>query len=77
MSATGDESKHRYRCPAGHTSWERINSHAWCHACAKALRNGADADPEWHELLDTKTGEVVAFDDLREHWPDLSEVPAY
>jgi len=76
-SPTGDEPKHRYECPAGHKSWERINSHAWCHACSQELQNGGDADPEWYELRDTKTGELVAFDELRERWPDIKTVSAY
>jgi hypothetical protein len=74
---TGDEPKARYKCPKGHTSWERVNNHAWCHGCNKARRGDPRVDPEWHELVDTKTGETVPFDELRESWPDFREVPAY
>lgn len=77
QSPTGDEPKHRWECPAGHKSWERTNSHIWCHGCARELTHNPDADPEWYELLDTATGEIVPFEELKQEWPDFSEVDAY
>lgn len=74
---TGDEPKARYECPAGHKSWERINDHAWCHACSRDCAANDDADPEWYDLVDTRTGERVAFAELKDDWPDFREVPAY
>lgn len=74
---TGDHPKHRYKCPAGHHSWERVNSHAWCHACSQDVGHNDDADPEWFELVDTKTGDVVPFAELKNDWPPFSEVKAY
>lgn len=75
---TGTGHKERWRCPAGHVSWERTNEHIWCHGCAQDLaHNPNDADPEWHELVDMKTGEAVPFAELKRQWPPLAEVPAY
>lgn len=74
---TGTGEKARWRCPAGHTAWERTNQHIWCHSCAKEIAHNPDADPEWYELVDMKTGETRAFEELKEEWPPLSEVPAY
>lgn len=79
-SPTGDEPKHKWRCPGGHVSWERINSHVWCHGCASELQ-GADAedvDPEWWELENTSTGERESVQYLvNEVWPNFDEVSAY
>lgn len=74
---TGTGHKHRWECPAGHRSWERINDHVWCHACSRECTHNPEADPEWYELRDTGSGELVDIDDLLEKWPDFSEVPAY
>ncbi len=77
---TGDEPKHKWRCPAGHTSWERINSHVWCHACSRELQgaDAADVDPEWYELENTQTGERESVQHLVNNvWPDYNEVSAY
>jgi hypothetical protein len=76
-SPTGDDRKDRYRCPHGHVSWERVNDHVWCHACARAVDHDDEVDPEYHELLDMTTGERVAFEELRASWPDFREVSAY
>jgi ribosomal protein L37AE/L43A len=76
---TGDEPKHKWQCPAGHHSWERVNSHVWCHGCSRELAGGADdVDPEWQELLNSETGERDCVEHLVENvWPDFSQVSAY
>jgi len=50
-----DRDRFRYRCPNGHTSWTRTNSHIWCKACADAAQHGADVTPEHYEIHDQKT----------------------
>jgi hypothetical protein len=58
----GDElDRWRYTCPQGHRDWEPTNSHAWCAACAQAIGHNPDADPEFYELLDQRTGETVPW----------------
>lgn len=74
---TGTGHKHRWECPAGHKSWERTNSHLWCHGCSQETDHNPDADPEWYELKDTRSGELVPFSELKEEWPPLEDVPAY
>lgn len=74
---TGTGHKHRYECPAGHTSWERTNSHVYCHGCRKERATNPDVDPEWYELYDKVENQMVSFEDLKEQWPALSEVRAY
>lgn len=74
---TGTDEKHRWECPAGHKSWERINDHVWCHACSRELDAASDADPEWYALVDTREGEHVPVAELLEDWPPFDEAPAY
>jgi hypothetical protein len=77
-SPTGDEPKHRYQCPAGHVSWERVNSHVWCHACARELETAAtDVDPEWDVLVDTQTKTEEPVSKLIERWPDFADINPY
>jgi len=58
----GDErSRWRYTCPRGHRNWERVNSHGWCEACARDLGHNDDADPEFWELIDAKTGTRIPW----------------
>ncbi|RBI60823.1 hypothetical protein [Halomicrococcus sp. NG-SE-24] len=52
----GTRAKWRYTCPNGHASWETTNGHFWCHQCSRL----PDADAEFWELLDGKTGERLA-----------------
>lgn len=47
----------RWRCPNGHCDWEPTNGHLWCATCASM----PDVDPEYWELLDTRTGERVSW----------------
>ncbi len=56
----GDE-PWRYRCPRGHTTWAPTNSHVWCKSCREQADAGEDVDPEWYELLDSKTGERIDY----------------
>lgn len=74
---TGTGHKHRWECPAGHKSWERINAHVFCHACSQERHLNPEVDPEWDELRDTRTGELVAFAELKIEWPPFEKVPAY
>lgn len=74
---TGTGHKHRWECPAGHSSWERVNSHIVCHACIQERHQNPEVDPEWHQLRDKKTGELVDFAELKGEWPPFTEVRAY
>lgn len=52
---------YRWRCPNGHTSWERTNSHGWCPQCRYQSEHGSDVHPEHWELYDAKTGELISY----------------
>lgn len=52
---------YRWRCPNGHTSWDRTNNHIWCHSCRRAAENGADVAAEHYAIVDEKTGEEVPW----------------
>ena len=58
---TDSADRWRFTCPAGHRSWEPTNYHFWCQQCAQ---RPDDTDPEFHELRDTKTDELVGRDEL-------------
>ncbi|GAA1280269.1 hypothetical protein GCM10009646_79130 [Streptomyces aureus] len=60
----------RFVCPAGHTTWERCNSHAWCAQCSKASQQGSDVEPEFYEIWDKKTGDMIAYDAIEFEGPD-------
>jgi len=51
----------RWRCPNNHTSWERTNSHLWCHACHRRSRSDPDVDPEHYEIYDAKHDREIPF----------------
>lgn len=51
----------RLRCPRGHSSWDRTNSHFWCYSCA---RHGWDIDPEFEAVVDARTGREFTTDEL-------------
>lgn len=74
---TGTGHKYRWECPAGHKSWERVNNHVFCHACSKERHQDAGVDPEWDELRDSRTGELVPYLEAKADWPSLEEVSAY
>ena len=57
ITLSSERDRWRYRCPNGHTSWDRTNNHIWCHACSKL----AGADPEHFELTDEKTGDTIPW----------------
>jgi len=52
---------YRWRCPNGHTSWDRTNNHLWCPSCRRARENGADVDAEHYELHDAKHDRLVPY----------------
>lgn len=52
----------RFVCPRGHRSWEPTNHHFWCQKCARNY--GDDVDPEFDELHDRKTDEMIPRDRL-------------
>lgn len=54
----------RYRCPYGHVEWEPTNRHGWCRACARNVDHDDEADPEFWEILDTKSGELIDWADI-------------
>jgi len=54
------EARRRYRCPNGHVRWEATNHHYWCSYCARAW----GVDGEFTEIVDKKTGESLARDDV-------------
>lgn len=51
----------RFTCPRGHHAWDRTNSHVFCTPCSRAARHDDDITPEYYELLDQKTGEMVPW----------------
>lgn len=61
IDLSDDLDRMRYRCPNGHTSWTRTNSHIWCKSCSEAAQQGADVQPEHYELLDAKTNEQIPW----------------
>nr|WP_226043550.1 hypothetical protein [Natrinema sp. DC36] len=57
----------RYTCPQGHRSWEPTNFHFWCQQCSRHLSD--DVDPEFDELRDRRTGDLISREDI--------ELPGY
>jgi hypothetical protein len=51
----------RFCCPAGHRSWEPTNNHFWCQQCAS---RAVGPDPEFYELHDRKTDELIDRDQI-------------
>lgn len=51
----------RFRCPHGHATWSPTNGGIWCQSCS---RDHGIRDPQHHEVLDTKTGQRVAWADV-------------
>ena len=58
-----DADRWRFACPNGHRSWEPTNGHFWCAQCAQTLSD--DVDPEFYELHDRKTGDLLQREDIR------------
>jgi hypothetical protein len=69
---TADHQKWRYRCLApdrydideGHSNWFPINGVFRCWSCAEQARTNPEVDPEYALLRDTRTGELVARQDI-------------
>ena len=57
VDADDPTARRRWRCPNRHCDWEPTNSHIWCATCASMH----GVNPEYWELLDTKTGERVPW----------------
>jgi hypothetical protein len=57
ITLSSERDRWRYRCPNGHTSWDRTNNHIWCHGCSRR----PSQDPEHYKLVDNKTGEEIAW----------------
>jgi len=59
----GDE-PYRWRCPNGHSSWDRTNNHVHCPSCRRALENDSwlkVQEAEHWEIVDAKTGERIPY----------------
>lgn len=54
--------RYRFVCPAGHTSWDRTNSHGWCETCANAAKQGADVEPEFWEIYDKREDVLIPYE---------------
>jgi hypothetical protein len=55
---------YRWRCPNGHTSWDRTNNHIHCPSCRRALENRGlmeIQDAEHWEIVDEKTGRTIPY----------------
>lgn len=52
----------RFTCPSGHRSWEPTNYHFWCQQCARTLSD--KVEPEFEQLHDKKTGQLIARDEI-------------
>jgi hypothetical protein len=57
INADDPTARWRWRCPNRHCDWEPTNNHVWCATCASLH----GVDPEYWELVDTKTGERVPW----------------
>ncbi|MFB6186932.1 MAG: hypothetical protein ABEI86_08715 [Halobacteriaceae archaeon] len=57
--------KWRYTCPNGHVDRDQTNPHIWCKGCRRAYENGMEVDPEHWHLIDQKTGEEIAWENVR------------
>jgi len=61
---TSTHEKWRYECPngepgEGHTNWFPINGVFRCKGCSELRKKNPDIDPEYEELRDKKTGEII------------------
>lgn len=55
----------RYRCPNGHSTWERTNNHIWCHSCYRASEQDGSVDPEHYHIVDEVDGEEIPWSAVR------------
>lgn len=59
------EEPYRWRCPNGHTSWDRTNNHVWCPQCRRALESCQALrvdQAEHYEIVDAKTDQTVPYE---------------
>lgn len=59
-----DGEPYRWRCPNGHTSWERTNNHIHCPSCRRALENNSwlkKADSKHREIVDEKARKTIPY----------------
>lgn len=59
------QDKWRYRCPRRHSDWHVINGVLLCRTCQRHANNGKQVDPNFREVLDTKTGDRIPRDRIR------------
>jgi Zn finger protein HypA/HybF involved in hydrogenase expression len=52
---------YRWRCPNGHTSWDKTNNHIWCPSCKRAADHGADVEAEHWAVVDEKAKEAIPY----------------
>lgn len=64
IDADDDADRWRYVCPRGHRSWEPTNNHFWCKRCSELAEQGVDVDPEFDELVDRRTRETFAREEI-------------
>jgi hypothetical protein len=65
VDRTDERQRWRYRCPNGHTDWDRTNNHIWCPSCLRAHEHGADVDPEHWAIVDEARGEEIEWARVR------------
>lgn len=61
-----DLDRWRFVCPNGHRTWEPTNYHFWCSSCAQAVQQDPelDVDPEFDQLHDKRTDELLERDEV-------------
>lgn len=60
-----DDEPYRWRCPNGHTSWDRTNNHVWCPSCRRALEGDAilnERKAEHYEIVDARSDQTIPFE---------------
>lgn len=60
-----DEEPYRWRCPNGHTSWDRTNNHIWCPSCRRALEGDARLEherAEHYHIVDARTDQEIPYE---------------
>ncbi|MDS0280328.1 hypothetical protein NDI85_21315 [Halomicroarcula sp. S1AR25-4] len=66
-----EDEPYRWRCPNGHTTWDRTNSHLWCPSCRRAMEQQGQwsimhvQSAEHWEIVDEKTGETIPYSAVR------------
>lgn len=65
IDLSDDSDRWQWVCPRGHRSWEPTNYHFWCARCARSWSHNDDVDPEFDELRNGRTNELVGRDEVR------------